>query len=240
MLTITFNLSSRYCGEMSNCVEIDLLLFGKICSQERSLCSWGNEGCIKCQCCTISPRTRQGAEQQSGTHVQMQGSKDTHSWCTAALLFSPNLLCCNSSKKAMLPLTAIKFKDTNKSINLDDLLPTVKIIQSYLIQRVEKGRKLFCKRNLITAAVITHLLTRLGQGGPANYKWFNPICPPLAASHTPTRSPFYHSRSAETTNVGLGRCRCPSVKKCNKNMIGTKAQENLTLQSLICLTCQYL
>lgn len=114
MLTITFNLSSRYCGEMSNCGEIDLLLFGKICSQERSLCSWGNEGCIKCQCCTISPRTRQGAEQQSGTHVQMQGSKDTHSWCTAELLFSPNLSCCNSSKKATLPLTAIKFKDTNK------------------------------------------------------------------------------------------------------------------------------
>lgn len=38
--------------------------------------------------------------------------------------------------------------------------------------------------------------------------------------------PFYHNRSAETTNVGLGHCRCASVKKYNKNMIGTKAKEN--------------
>lgn len=40
---------------------------------------------------------------------------------------------------------------------------------------------------------------------------------------------FYHNRSAETTNVGLGLCRCPPVKKYNKNMIGTKAQENFWL-----------
>lgn len=67
---------------------IDLLLFGEICSRERSLCSWGNEGCITVDVIAkaFSPRPALYMEPTPCAHAQkqtheMENRPLTRCWC---------------------------------------------------------------------------------------------------------------------------------------------------------------